>query len=145
MIIKNFTFLTFYDRIADKTREIMKGILFYQMINCVINVAFDLFSLDQTLNERSTDTVHCIATLFSILLLAFIFCYYADRVTSDLLGIGDSFYNSLWYKSPFREQKLLILLIRRAQKEFRLTGFEIFDCSIEMFVMVCQNYFLLKN
>lgn len=118
----------------------MKGILFYQMVNCVVDVVFDLISLDQTLHQLNTSTVHSIATLFILLALAFIFCYYADRVTVDLLAVSDIFYNSLWYKLPFQEQKMLILPIRRAQKKFRLTGYTVFECSIEVFVKVCRYH-----
>lgn len=115
------------------------------MLNCVIDVVFDLISLDQTLHQLNTTTVHNIATLFTVLALAFIFCYYADRVTVDLLEVSDIFYNSLWYKLPFQEQQLLILPIRRAQKKFRLKGYTVFECSIEVFVKVCRYHFKLLD
>lgn len=54
----------------------------------------------------------------------------------NLFEVGDIFYNSLWYKLPSQEQKLLILPIQRSQKLFRLNGFGIVDCSLEVFSSV---------
>lgn len=114
----------------------MKGVLFYQLLICVLNIAFGLFSLVQTLDELSLDTYHSITALFNMLASTFFYCYYADRATWDLLEIGDIFYNSLWYKLPIQEQKLLIIPIQRSQMLFVLKGFEFFDCSLQLFAAV---------
>lgn len=116
----------------------MKGILFYQTIICVINIAFGLFSLDQSLDEPSFDTFASMIALFNLLTSTFVYCYYAEGVTTDLLRVGNIFYSSLWYKLSSQEQKLLILLIQRSQIIFRLRGFEFFDCSLEVFAVVCS-------
>lgn len=121
----------------------MKNVLFFQLLICVINIAFGLFSLDQTLNEFNSTMGHSIISIFCILSLALIYFYYGDRVTADLFKIGDIFYNSLWYKIPAQKQKLLIFPIRRAQQEFRLKGFEIFICSLEYFGAVCSMLLIL--
>lgn len=116
----------------------MKGILFFQLLSCVTNAAFALFALDLTLGELNFDTLITIMSTINVLSSTFIYCYFADGVTSDLLEIGDIFYNSLWYKLPLREQKLLFLPIQRAQKEFRLDGFGMVYCTLETFGAVCH-------
>lgn len=116
----------------------MKGILFYQTVICVVNIAFGLFSLDQSLDDPSLDIFASIVALFNLLTSTFVCCYYAEGVTTDLLRVGDIFYNSFWYKLSSQEQKILILLIQRSQIIFRLKGFEFFDCSLEVFAVVCS-------
>lgn len=123
----------------------MKSVLSFQLLVCVINIAFGLFSLDQTLDEFNSTAEHSIVSIFCMLSLALIYFYYADRLTVDLLEIGDVFYNLLWYKLPAQEQKLLIFPIRRAQQEFRLKGIEIFICSLQYFGTVCVHYVVNSN
>lgn len=119
-LTKTTFFASFYSRIAENTRDIMKAALFYQLLICVLFIAFGLFAFNQTLDEINFNTYDCMIALFSALFSTFVYCYYADGVTTDLLEIGEFFYNSLWYKLSFQEQKLLILPIERSQILFRL-------------------------
>lgn len=48
-------------------------------------------------------------------------------------------YNSLWYEMPLKEQKAIMLMMQRSQKEFRLTGLELVDCSLATFLEVTSN------
>lgn len=56
--------------------------------------------------------------------------------TTDLLEIGDIFYNSAWYRLPIKEQRLLALPIQRSQREFRLSGLGFLDCSLAVYSSV---------
>lgn len=54
--------------------------------------------------------------------------------------ISQIIYSDLqWFNLPILQQKRLVLIIGRAQKTFRLNGFGIFDCSLEMFWKVTRR------
>lgn len=64
------------------------------------------------------------------------YCYLSENVTSDLGATGDAFFHSLWYRLPIKLQKLYIIPIQQSQKEFRLTGLGIVECSLRIFITV---------
>lgn len=102
---------------------------------CITVIVFNLFVIE--LSSTITLEIYCaLGDLFTGLALTFVYFYLSEWITSDLLEIGDYFYNSAWYRLPAKQQKLLVLPIRRAQREFRLKGFGLFDCSLEVFGMV---------
>lgn len=80
----------------------------------------------------------------SVLVTTFIYCYLSERVTADLLFVGDIFYASLWYHLPSKQGKLLKLSIERSQWEFRLKGFELINCSLSVFLSVCAVFFAVQ-
>lgn len=141
MSLKKITFFVlFRARVAENIRDIMKAALFFQLLICVLFIAFGLFALNQTLIELNFNTYDCMIALLSALFSTFVYCYYADGVTTDLMDICNIFYSSLWYKLPSREQKLLILPIMRSQILFRLNGFGVINCSLEVFASVCYQF-----
>lgn len=67
----------------------------------------------------------------------YVFCYFAENVTDDLLSISDSFYQSNWYQYPAKQQRTLFMLaIRRAQSECRMSGLGLVDCSLGVYTLV---------
>lgn len=75
--------------------------------------------------------------LYSI--LCYIYCYFSENMTATSFEIGDVVYNSLWYEMLMKQQKAMILMIERSQKEFRLTGLELVECSLPTFLSVTTN------
>lgn len=118
----------------------MQSILFYQLVNCGIFIAFGLFGMDQSLREINFDTFMCLAALICALIPIFIYCYHADGLSEDLREIGDIFFATMWYKLPHQEQKAIMLPIQRAQQIFRLNGYKIIDCSLGTFLTVNLPY-----
>lgn len=116
----------------------MQSILFYQLVNCILFSAFSLFALDQSFSTHKIDlnTFLSLSALLVALIPTFVYCYFAEGLTADLLGISDIFYESMWYKLPKQEQQLVILPIQRAQRVFRLNGFKLIYCSLGTFLMV---------
>lgn len=113
----------------------MSFILFEMTLACTIIIAFSLFvvELNDSLNVEILvaliDMAICVG-------LTFVYFYFSEWVTSDLLQVGDVFYDSLWYRLPTMKQKLLVLPIQRGGREFRLTGLGFFDCSLAIFSTV---------
>lgn len=82
------------------------------------------------------DTFISLIALSNAVIPTFVYCYYADGLTVDLLRIGDIFYASMWYELPNLEQKHFILSIQRAQQTFQMSGYKIVYCSLEVFTAV---------
>lgn len=124
-----------YYRVAQALGNIMELILFTMTITCSVVLAFSLFVIDFC-GVFSYDALN--ATLNSILILAvmFTYCYLSEGMTSDLVGIGNIFYNSQWYRLRVKEQKLMALPIQRAQRAYRLKGLHLYDCSLAVFSSV---------
>lgn len=66
----------------------------------------------------------------------FVFCFIADRTTSSLATVGDMAYQSMWYKYRVRQQKYIILIIRRAEKPVNFYGLKMVDCNLKRFSTV---------
>lgn len=122
-------------RIADSLKAIMNMILFNITLACSTNIACNLYVLE--LNAAiNVEAIAAFLNMFVILGLTFGYYYFAERITQDLLSIGDAFYGSAWYRLEGKNQKLLMLPIMRAQRVFRLSGLGIFYCSLSVFSKV---------
>lgn len=102
---------------------------------CIVDIICDSIVLESSgaLNVEATTAFFNI-----VLMLGLEFAYFllSEWITSDLLEIGDFFYNSTWYGWPTKQQKLLEFPIRRAQRELRITGLGLFKCSLAVFASV---------
>lgn len=115
---------------------IMSGPLFFDLFYSVLFIAFSLFALDHSMEQINLNSIICIECLFFAILITYILCSLSEKMTQQSYRIGDTLFESKWYKLPIKEQKLLILFIQRSQKEFRLNGYKIIDCSLKTFVAV---------
>ena len=117
----------------------MEMILFGWTLTCIVSIAFNLFVVE--LIETFTLEIY-VALLNVILTCALTFgqFYLSEWITQDLLGIGDMFYDSPWYRLPTKRQKLMVLPLQRAQRELRLKGLGLFDCSLAVFATVTYSF-----
>lgn len=125
---------------AESLREVMKVVLFSMTLTCVIVIAANLlvFELNESFNQ---EIFVAFLDMGVEIIMTFAHFYLAEWITSDLLTIGDHFYNSAWYDLPLKHQKLLVLPIQRAQRELRLKGLGLFECSLPVFSMVGISHF----
>lgn len=113
----------------------MELILFHMSLMCTIVIALNLFAFE--LNDPlSLKAMNVLINLMVIVLLTFAHYYLSERLTSNLLEIGDIFYNSAWYRLPVKRQRLLMLPIERGHSVFRLRALALFDCSLDNFASV---------
>lgn len=68
-----------------------------------------------------------------------IYCSYSEDVSEDLGATAELFYEMDWYRLSDKMKKLYILSIARGQKEFRLTGLGIIECSLRIFAKVTYD------
>lgn len=128
--------------VAHALRFIMDFTLFTLTLMCTIVIALSLFVVE--LNGLfSMEAMIALLNLLLVLVLTFTHCYLSEWVTSDLLEMGDVFYNLAWYRLLVKHQRLTILPIQQANDEFRLRGMGIFDCSLAAYTSVRKTFFVL--
>lgn len=75
----------------------------------------------------------------------YVYCAFAENVTQNLAATGDIFYEYLWYQLPLEQRLAFVVPIQRAQREFHFTGFDLVNCSLEVFTTVKSlNVFFLN-
>lgn len=125
--------------LADSLYHLMELISFTTILTCTLIIALNLFAIDLT-DTISIEAMNAFLNLLLVLLLTFMYCYLSECLTSDLLEIGDIFYNSEWYQLDVKNQRVLTLPIGRAQRVFRLRGVGLFDCSLSVFSKVTDFF-----
>lgn len=116
----------------------MKIILFYITLDCTVVIALNLYVFE-LIDTIDLQIMAALIDLLNMVFMTFSYFYLSERITADLLEIGDIFYDSLWYRLPAKQQRLLVLPIERAQRVFRLNGLGLFDCSLATFLTVLTN------
>lgn len=114
---------------------IVEVILFSLTMISAITIALNLLAFE--INDViSLEMMTAFFDLFIVLNLTFAHYYLSERLTANLLEIGDIFYNSAWLKLPVKQQRLLVISLERGHCVFRLRGLRLFDCSLANFAMV---------
>lgn len=123
----------------------MEVTLFNITVICTICIAFNLLAVE--LNDSiNLGLLIAFADMAFVMAITGVYFFHSEWITSDLLEIGDNFYNSAWYLLPVKQQRLLALPIQRAEREFRLKGLGLFECSQAAFLSVFfyLNFFCLS-
>lgn len=83
----------------------------------------------------------------SATLFMFIYCYCGNSITVNCGKITYAASQSCWYRYPVKYQHFIRHIIRRGQKPFYLTGYEIVKCSFETFrsvsLVLCVSKFVI--
>lgn len=123
--------------------SILSPTVFFQLLISAVDSAIYLVAIDAN-NLFNMSTVISFYGLVCIFVPALFYCYLTEIVTSKLFSIGDIFYESAWHQLAVKQQKLVILPIRRSQQRFRLRGLGIIDCSLWVFASVSVALFVFS-
>lgn len=124
-----------YFRVAESLCDMMGPIFFNVALTCIIVIACSLFVIESN-DSLSFEIIVALLDMFSLVGLIFAYFYLSERITTNLMDIGNIFYHSAWDRLSIRQQGLLILPLQRAQREFRLRSVGLFDCSLPVFSSV---------
>lgn len=114
----------------------MSAPIFIQLIGCVVYAAFNLLALDDSMKELNFDVYVCLDTLVCQICINFVYCRFAENLSTLSSNVSSVVYDLDWYKLPLAEQEFLLFSIRQAQKPFQLKGFKILPCTLENFLAV---------
>lgn len=115
--------------------ELMELILFNTIFVCVVVIACNLYVIDSN-NTLSYEIIVALIDASSLVGLSFLYFYFSERITTNLSEIDYVFYQSEWYRLTPKQQVRLVVPMQRAQREFRLNGLGVFDCSLPVFLSV---------
>lgn len=133
MFFEPFWFLF---RILDKFHKSMSGVLFFQLLSCASFFALTLFSLNKADTIESQVFID-IQNISMYLVLCFVYSHYSENISAKSVKLADVIYCTNWYEMPLEEQKTIILMIMRSQKEYRFDGYGMVHCSLANFWTVC--------
>lgn len=102
-------------RVTSALCSIMGVSLFLITLECTVTFAFNLYVLE--LNPAiSMKAVVAILSIVIAVSFTFAHFYLSEWLTSNLLSVAGSFYDSSWYRVlPMKQQKLLMLPSRRSR------------------------------
>lgn len=124
-----------YVSLAAATNVILSVPLFANLLTCATVIAFNLLLLEVS-DHIDFSIAASLYNMSTGVTMALIFCYLSEHITAALLRIGDAFFESIWYRLPPGQQKLVALSINRSQKTFSLKGLGIIYCSLFTFLQV---------
>lgn len=133
--------MCFY-RLARSVGKSMSAVLFLQMLFSAVQLASFISTVDETKGMTGMNNV-AIVRAATVLLPTYHFCNQSDIITGRLEMVGDAFFECSWYRLSTRQQRLFLLPVQRAQKEFRMNGLGIVDSSLLIFSAV--NIFGSQN
>lgn len=67
------------------------------------------------------------------------YCYYASRMSYTINMNADHAYQSNWYLFTIDQQRSLQMILAHSQIKRNFTGYDIIDCSLEVFLMVYES------
>lgn len=112
--------------------------IFFQLLVCASLLAIYMVGIEADGNLGVNVLISLVGVAANVI-ISFLFCFLSENLTHKLSTIGDHFYNYAWYRLPIKQQQLFIFPIQRTQKEFRINGLGIVECSLKVFVSV--NYY----
>lgn len=116
-------------------RDIISGVLFYQLLSCISFLALSFLFVDHA--ERiDTALVVTLLCVTMYLVICYAYCDVSEQITAKSLEIRSIVYASLWYEAPPKQREAMALMILRSQKDFRLKGFGLINCDLSNFLMV---------
>lgn len=120
---------------ADIIADVMSATLFALLLMYGITIAVFMIGLAAT-NTFDFEFLGTFSGTIVILIQLIIYCHLSENVTNHLALTGDLFYESQWFPLPVKLQRVYILPILRSQKDFRVTGLGIIECSLRVFASV---------
>lgn len=134
MILPIFIVFLIYS-FMENIRDSMSGNLFSLLVSCILYLALILFSFDQStvIDMKQFGNFFC---FFTYLIIGYLYCHFSEKITINSFRIHEYAYRSSWNKMTMQQQKAIMLIIGQSQREFRLTGLGLIDCSLATFLEV---------
>lgn len=109
-----------------------------RLTNCCTYLSFVMQSIRED-NLLSYDTFFSLNNLLIQTIFCYVLCYFSTKMSFNASRFATITYDSTWYEYPVEQQKCIILMIKRSQKSFGLSGYGIISCSMATFLSVCLD------
>lgn len=118
--------------------NLMGAAFFFETLTFIGILALVLLSIDQT-DGIDSDAWLILNNSPVYCSISFVFCFLSEKITTKSLECAIIAYNATWYEMSIIDQKAIILIIMRSQKEYRITGLGLVNCSLEVFLKVIDR------
>lgn len=129
--------------IMNNIRVLFSGPLFIQFMVFVALIAITLLWFDQNVHAMGIDILFAVNCLLSESLLNYVSCTYGGDLTICFSSMANIAYETHWYRFSSHEKRFIGMILKRAQKEFTLTGCQLVTCSMATFMAVI--YFWIEK
>lgn len=130
-------------RVLNKFHLSISGVLFFQLLSCVAFFALTLFSLNQA-DAIDSQVLIDLQDVLMYLCLCYVYSHFAENICAKSASLANVIYCTNWYEMPIVEQKIIILMIARSQKEYRFQGYGLVYCSLGNFLAVCKRLLSIR-
>ncbi|KAF3054445.1 Odorant receptor 219 [Nylanderia fulva] len=116
-----------------------------QLIVDTITISITLVQLSMQLHNL-TEATRCMLYIFAQLFHLFCFSFQGQKLINHSLETRDKIYNGAWYELPVKEQKLLLIVMRKSIEASSVTACKIYIFSLQNFTTVLQSamsYFMM--
>ncbi|XP_052742272.1 odorant receptor 4-like [Bicyclus anynana] len=120
-------------------RMVFIDLCFFAMIICFFAI---LLALSHDAVNKFTYTV----SVFALLTLVYLFCYYCEMLKQESGGIAEAAYENPWYNGGTHYQKTIRFIIMRAQRPCYVTSLNYVPITLNTFTKVVSttwSYFSL--
>lgn len=115
--------------------NLISAAFFFQISMFILMLAVDLFIIDQTGGIDANALLNLNSTSM-FFVMSYVFCYLSENITAKSLANANIAYEATWYKMSNSSQKAIGMIIMRSQREYRIVGFGMVECSLEVFLTV---------
>lgn len=122
-----------------QTEMVFIALFCCQILNTSFEFVVNLFifiSTFKTIDEIGLALFFNVMCIIEGLSYTFILCYFAEVSSSSMTEIANVVYHSNWYVQCPKMQRLLVLIVARAQKSNEFKGLGLIHCSLESFMKV---------
>nr|AQN78497.1 olfactory receptor 95 [Meteorus pulchricornis] len=122
-------------------------IIFFTIISNGISLCACAYRLnDNVINARWGELPKQTLALLSTSVQTMIYCTFAEALTESSGAVKDGVYNSHWIHCNRKLKKALIIIMIRAQKEFKYTAYSMIDINYNQLTQIfngAMSYFML--
>ncbi|XP_025262850.1 odorant receptor 13a-like [Camponotus floridanus] len=126
---------------TEQIEDLYSYIALAQFISNTLVICCLGFIIVNSIGEHEGSSMLVRSLLFYVVinLEAFIFCFAGEYLSIKSKMIGDAAYESLWYNLSPNENRILLFLIMRSQKQLTITVGKFMNLSLQQFANIIKS------
>ncbi|XP_057322820.1 odorant receptor 47a-like [Microplitis mediator] len=123
-----------------QVEKLFNPIVFFTILFNGLDLCCCIFTLDKELSEGHWPKfARSVAHAMTLLIQIIIYCNFAHRATELTKNIADSIYNSQWINYDKKVQKLLMITMMRANKEYKFMAYGLLNLDREQMTRIFKT------
>ncbi|KAK0178900.1 hypothetical protein PV327_007741 [Microctonus hyperodae] len=122
-------------------------IIFFTVLSNAMNLCTSIYRMDQEITDGNWNEVFKqILYIMSLSMQTAVFCMFTESLAESSTMISDTIYQSKWMNCDQKSKMTLLIIMIRAQKEFKCTAYGIIDLNHNQMKQIANttvSYFML--